>query len=86
MKNKNIYKNANKNPVSVNGILNINWFKEEAAKMTQEKEAAILKRNDTLASIPVEKRTEWLQSHPLKDFYTNNKINITNEEDYDYDK
>ena len=86
MKNKNIYKNANKNPVSVNGILNINWFKEEAVKMTQEKEAAILKRNDALASNPVEKRTEWLQSHPLEDFYTNNKINITNEEDYDYDK
>lgn len=86
MKNKNIYKNANKNPISVNGILNINWFKEEAVKMTQEKEAAILKRNDALASIPVEKRTEWLQSHHLEDFYTNNKINITNEEDYDYDK
>ena len=86
MKNKNIYKNGNKNPVSVNGTLNINWLKEEAAKMTPEKEAAILKRNDALASIPVEKRTKWLQSHPLEDFYANNKINMTNDEDYDYDK
>lgn len=65
--------NQNENPVSINGILNLNYLKERATEMTPEKEQAIIKRNEALRNIPYEKRKEWLKMHPLEFFMTNSQ-------------
>jgi len=59
----------NKEPVThPNGILNLNWFKEEAKTISPEKEKAILARNKALSQVPVSERKGWAEKHPLEMF------------------
>ncbi len=51
-----------------NGILNLNWLKEEAKFMTPEREKAILARNEALSKVPVNKRKGWSKNHPIESF------------------
>ena len=61
----------NKEPVAINGFLNMNWLKEKAKEITPEKEKAILKRNEALSQVPVNERRKWLETHPLESLMRN---------------
>lgn len=37
--------------------------------MTPEKEKAILRRNEAMTMVPVDERREWVEKHPLEEFY-----------------
>ena len=55
--------------ITNNGIISLSWLENQAKNMTPEKSAAILKRNEALALVPSNKRREWVETHPLEDFY-----------------
>ena len=55
--------------MTINGILNMKWLQEEAKKMTPEKEKAILRRNEAMTMVPVDERREWVEKHPLEEFF-----------------
>lgn len=66
---KNDVTGENPYPMTINGILNMKWLQEEAKKMTPEKEKAILRRNEAMTMVPVDERREWVEKHPLEEFY-----------------
>lgn len=55
-------------PIAINGIMNLAWLKEEAKKMTPEKEQAILLKNRAMSHIPIDECREWSEKHPIEEF------------------
>ena len=51
-----------------NGSLNLNWLREQRETMTEEKQRAILLRNEVLSQIPSNERKQWIEEHPLELF------------------